>query len=379
MDKVKIQIILFLCISFSFSGCITDYVAKGLEEERDLLVVEGLITNDQSTITLSRSVGLTEIFEGTEYINNARVWVESEDGNYIRTGSLLEKGEYWIETGELNANTKYRLRISLEGEEYESDFLSPLFTPEIDSLFYIKAGKGEPVFICVSTHDLQDQSRYYRWSYNEVWEIKADLMANARWNEDGRIVLMDFRSSDNTYYCWGYDHSKTLILDTSEKLKENIISRKKLVEIPTDHDKISQLYYIAVEQTMIRKEAYDYFTNLQKNIESSSSIFAPIPSETYGNIKCTTTPGIPIVGYIDVATTVREEKYIPASEGLFEPVRSFCYNEITELLPNGPFSMAVYQYDPPGATLYAPYKCVDCTMRYKATKKKPDFWPNDHL
>ena len=44
------------------SACVTDYEPKGLEQVRDLLVVDGIITNGETTIKLRRSVGLTDDF-----------------------------------------------------------------------------------------------------------------------------------------------------------------------------------------------------------------------------------------------------------------------------------------------------------------------------
>ena len=62
------------------SACVTDYEPKGLEQVRDLLVVDGIITNGETTIKLRRSVGLTDDFTEDEFVNNAKVVVEREDG-----------------------------------------------------------------------------------------------------------------------------------------------------------------------------------------------------------------------------------------------------------------------------------------------------------
>lgn len=373
-QRVKIHHpFLFALMVIFFQACIVEYVPTGIEEVSDLLIVDGTITDNESVFKLGRSIGLTEDFTGNETVNNASLFIETEDGERM-DGVFRGKGLYVVPTGTLDVNKKYRLRISVEGEEYESTFLSPLLTPEIDSISPMKKGKGEPVFMCVNTHDPLNQSRYFRWSYKEHWEVKAELYANAELI-DGVPHYFDLYSSNNIYYCWGKDSSRVILLASSEKLSENIISQKRLVEIPCDDDKLSILYYIAVEQIQLRKESYDYFNNLQKNIEQTGSIFTPIPSEMKGNIRSATNPDLPVIGYIEVSTTTRKDLYIPEKQGLYEEPRRTCSLEITD---DPTLSLPLFQYNPP-EILYAPTYCIDCRSKKYASKNKPDFWPTDHL
>lgn len=371
MIKYIRHFILILSTILYLSGCITDYEAKGLKEEWGLLVVDGTISNDSSIIKLNRSIRLTDKFDDSEYINNAKIWIECDNGSQTDIGISQGKGIYMIKTGILLADTKYRIRITLDGEEFESEFLTPLFTPEIDSITYYKNGPGEPLDICVSTHDPLNQSKYYRWTYKEIWETKAPLFADARREPDNSIIFMDINTSNNLYYCWGYDTSNSLLLESSTQLKENIISNKKLIRIPCDHDKLFIMYYIDVAQMMIRKEAYEYFANLQKNIELTGSIFSPIPSEMHGNIKCTTNDLV-VIGYIDVTTVTYHDKYISGNEGFYEPP----FYECTTFETCTDVNLDIYKYD---LGYFAPKKCVDCRLREKASKTKPENWPTPHL
>ena len=56
-----------------------------------------------------------------------------------------------MDMGELDPGSRYRLHISLDGLEYESDYLGPEITPPIDSISLLKKGPGEEVRLCVST------------------------------------------------------------------------------------------------------------------------------------------------------------------------------------------------------------------------------------
>ena len=140
------------------SACVTDYEPKGLEQVRDLLVVDGIITNGETTIKLRRSVGLTDDFTEDEFVNNAKVVVEREDGAVFTCANSSGKGEYKVDMGELDPGS--RLHISLDGLEYESDYLGPEITPPIDSLSLLKKGPGEEVRLCVSTHNAPDRALF---------------------------------------------------------------------------------------------------------------------------------------------------------------------------------------------------------------------------
>ena len=102
---------------------------------------------------------------------------------------------------------RYRLHISLDGLEYESDYLGPEITPPIDSLSLLKKGPGEEVRLCVSTHNAPDRSSYFRWMYKENWEVKAEIFMAAE-KMGNTVVIYDLLTSNNWYYCWGKDSSR---------------------------------------------------------------------------------------------------------------------------------------------------------------------------
>lgn len=367
--------------SLSLPSCISDYEPEGIDLVSGLLVVDGIITNGETRINLRRSVGLTDDFTDEEFVNDAKVTVEREDGTIYPATLTTRKGEYAVGMGELDGNLSYRLRISQGGQEYESDYLRPVFTPPIDSISLMKKGPGQDVYLCVSTHGSQDGSRYYRWMYKENWELKAEMMMQAQW-VDKKLVMYDLGSSNNAYYCWSKDSTKIIHLASSDKLTENVISNKRLVTIPPGNDRLSVLYHAEVEQYALRLEAYDYYFNLQKNIESSGSLFAPIPSEMKGNIRCVSDPDIPVIGYVEVATVTRTQRFMPEAKEMYEPVNTYCGSMIMTgedaALYFGDTSFGFISYDPsPSSSVLAPLRCLDC--RRRGSKDKPDWWPNEHF
>ncbi|MCC8095880.1 MAG: DUF4249 domain-containing protein [Tannerellaceae bacterium] len=229
MWKKYLHIVTLCIFIFSLYGCIEYFEHAGVKTVSGLLVVEGTIDHEETIIKLSRSGYIGTTIAEYEYVENAEVYVESRDGFRSEAGIYTDKGEYIIQNGLLSSSTEYRLFISLEGEEYISTFHAPLFTPEIE-LSITKEKEGAPVYVYVSTQDPQNQSPYYRWEYKENWEVHADLYANVTVVMFGasikEIIRHDIETPNNKYHYWGADSSKMFILDSTEKLTENVIRQK---------------------------------------------------------------------------------------------------------------------------------------------------------
>lgn len=84
-------------------GCVSDYEPGDLEQVKDPLVVDGIITNGETTISLRRSVGLKDKFTENEFVNNAKVTVERQDGSSFTGIHVSNKGEYKVDMGGLGS------------------------------------------------------------------------------------------------------------------------------------------------------------------------------------------------------------------------------------------------------------------------------------
>jgi hypothetical protein len=369
--KSNIPIFLFMVLC-SLVSCIDRFEPEGIASPEGILAVDGVIMSGVTTIELSRTIPMDMEWYNAPAIDDAVLYVECDDGARFAHASYLGDGIYEIETGELHPGKQYRLHIDVNGKAYESDYLSPLFSSGIDSISHQKREPGAPVYITVSTHDETDRSSYYRWTYRENWEFKSELFAEyGKLYGRGPDMSFDLTTSNNIYYCWGSNQSRSFVLAATDKLSQNIISHKQLVEIPSDSEKISELYHIAVSQYRIRKEAYDYFTNQQKNVSQTGGIFSPIPAEMKGNIHCLTAPGEWVIGYVEVSIPSVKEQFMPELILAYEPPKKTCY-----LLISTHYYIGItYILGPP--PLYAPARCLDCTTR--GTKNKPSFWPTNHL
>jgi len=242
-------------------NCITEFESKDIDEIEGILVVEGIITDDESVITLSRSKGLSyedNILDLSHYyVTDAKVYIECDDGTQWNAlvpfvpfvppdlksggtnGTNGQSGQYAIQTGKLNPERQYRLKIKLEEHEYHSIFASPMIPPEIDSVFLTKKDKGQPVNIHVATQTPDNNAHYYRWSYSEDWETRA------------RVNLIGY-----PYRCSKHYKSRELLLGTNENNASDKII-ETLARIPPGNDRLSVLYRMDVTQHAISKRAFD--------------------------------------------------------------------------------------------------------------------------
>ena len=369
----KISYIIISLIIFISQSCVSEYIPLEIAENPEILVVDGVITNGETVIRLSKSIALDESFLSNNNVNYANIYIETGGGVLLPKANRTEPGKYVFSNVNLNPDSVYRLRIQLGEDIFISEYLEPQNTPEIDSITWQKNAKGDPVSIFVHTQDAKNASRFYRWTFNEIWEFSSPFYANGKLIGDS-VVLYDRLNGpfNERYYCWQWRSSSQLIVETSANLTENHIMYKKIHEIEASNKRLSLLYYINVNQYHIRKSAYDYFENLQKNIESMGRIFAPIPSGMNGNIRCINRD-ISVIGFIDVALSTNKSIFISGDKDLYEPLPSNCDISpipLTDYLPN--------YYDDQLGFDFAPAHCIDC-VRAGGSKMKPDFWPNNHF
>lgn len=348
------------------------------------LVVEGFINsgNGPSAVTLTRTTKLGD-YAGIIYEQNAQVYVEDEN-NTIYPLYERENGNYISNNLFLNSALKYRIHIrTTDGKEYLSDFSTVKHTPPIDGITWQPDNDGVQIY--VNTHDNQNQTKYYRWSYSETWEFHSAYISYLDYDRDpvtGNAIKVTKRSNtDSLYKCWKTQYSTNIILGSTEKLSEDKVFLP-IRYIPPQAEELSVLYYIKVQQYALSREAYIFHQQMKKNTEQLGSIFDAQPSELGGNIHCVNSPSETVLGYVDVSEEKEATLFISN-----ESVRPWAtpVNCSKLIISNKADSIKPYQdsYIPLQGVTYrgleiatfdaAPAICVDCRLRGSAIK--PDFWP----
>jgi hypothetical protein len=378
---LKIRYILFFIIpGIVLAGCRKPYTPPAVASPNNYLVVEGVINNggDSTVISLSKTVNITDTPSLKPEVG-ASVTVEGEDGENHQLNEF-KNGRYLALSLSLSLTKKYKLHIIAGNNEYASDYFVVKPNPPIDSVTYRVTPKG--LQINANTHDATNKTRYYRWAYEEAWRFHSQR--NSESVVKGTQIVQ--RTPDEQiYYCFAGDRSSHIVLASSVKLQQDVISQSPVTLIPPYSEKIQLKYSILLKQYAVTKEEYEFWENIRKNTEQLGSIFDAQPSQLKGNIHNLNNPNEPVIGYAS-ATNVQTKRIYVASDNFpdnyFPVYDNQC--DVVKAIGNGDVNFYVFQlhYIPlkPITDKFnhiigyetAPIECTDCRLRGHIDA--PDFW-----
>jgi len=383
-------------------SCKKPYTPVAITSNGSYLVVEGLINIglDSTYIKLTRTVKLS----GPDTVKaelNAAVTVEGSDNTAY---PLQEAGNGMYSAPSLGLSTaiKYRLRIiTSDNLSYLSDFVEAKDTPDIDSLSYKIENNGVQFY--ATTHDPKNNTRYYRWDFDETFGYLSFYQSYFEIGSDG---LPEYRvaQNDKIYECFKTEHSNQVLLGSSAKLAQDVVINQPLDFISGSSGKISHGYSLLVRQYALTSGGFAYWQNLKKNTEQLGSIFDAQPSEIQGNIHCITNPSQPVVGFISASGVKAKRLFLDAQTTsvfvpnyLPPPTSDECTANTIQVAPQESFATRLYNLTYKGDTVlitgitnpfteqivaytYASKECVDCRAKVPyGTNMVPVFWPtNEH-
>ena len=387
--KVKpIYLYAVFVLTTAFVCCKKPYAPSVVSSNSSYLVVEGVINagSDSTIIKLDRTVKLSDSVNHAPELG-ARLTVEGDQG---ATYQLAEAGSGVYVTTGLNLDNSHRYHlhiITAAGKEYLSDYEAVKPTPAIDSVGYTVQGNGIQLY--VNSHDPGNNTRYYRWDYQETWNFHAKYSSGLV--TDGTKLVV--RPADKQVYtCWANEASSNILLGSTKALVRDEVYQSPLTQVASTSEKLETKYSILVKQYALTQEAYTFWQNLKTNNEQLGTIFSVMPSELPGNIHCVTNPSEPVVGYVSVSTVQQKRIFIskaqlPQTWMATYPYQceldsmlfchgSSCQNDVALfLIPPGSTEYAIFPIDSQGALIgymSSDIKCSDCTIR--GSNKQPAFW-----
>jgi len=379
--KQLLKFILILMIVL-LSGCITEFIPV-IEEKTELLVVEGLITDQpvSNKIKISKSLPLGTRSEARP-VSGCGVFINDDLGNnyYLRE---KEDGIYYTDStnfrGEVGRN--YTLNISVpRGTTYISYKSYPVemkAVPPIDTVYYEKTVIAEPYDsykgingcqIYLDTHDPANNCRFYRWDFAETWKLR---------------LLFDVPNQT----CYISENSKDIFIESTAAFSEDRIKRLPVTYISNATDRLRFQYSILVNQYSLNEEEYSYWKKLKNLTVSVGGLHDVIPSSIASNIVCVDNPAEKVLGYFSVSAMSSKRIFIQEK---FEGIIDTYAECATDTLYGGPdeivglgqtiwtlFDMPPVPFSSPRIRIFTETKgCADCTVR--GTTVKPLFWKDDN-
>ena len=301
--------LLSLLLLAGLAGCVEPYAPTVINAPPRLLIVDGFINaSGPTTIRLSRTASLdAQATPPPE--TKARLLVETEEAGTAFGLTETAPGVYSAPATGFNPAYHYRLRITTaKGQEYASAFMPVKLTPPIDELRW-KPGNAV-ADILVSTHDDARASQYYRWEFDETWQIGSPYNPEI---EYFNRVIIPIRQP-YPVYCWSTNQSSQIVLGKTTALAKDVIADLRVQGLGELDPKLNIRYSILVRQQVLTKEEYAYWEQLKKSTESIGSLFDPQPSQVAGNVRGLTDPDEIALGYVGAHSVTEKRLFINRRE-----------------------------------------------------------------
>lgn len=367
----------FLAIT-GVNSCIEPFTPPDTITGQGYLVVDGFLNtgNDTSYISLRRT---QDIQDNSRPFNvpDASIYVTTEQGGAVYNFLHTENGQYILPPQSFNTDQQYQLNILLGEELYQSEFVSVSQTPDIDSISYRVDNQQNSVVINVNTHDITNQTRFYRWRFEETHEYVAPYYSALIVKDtvlNGRPSKVIEPRVENINRCWQTGVNQNILLGSTIKQSQDAILSLPVNNVPIETNKFLIRYSILVKQYGLTREAFEYWTTLAKTTQGTGSLFDPLPSLVTGNIKNISNKDRLVFGYFSAGT--EKEMRVFIDEGLGQYSRCFPPDTMSKF-DDRVFYLGSLLLNSHGeredSVLVSYGDCADCRLK-GGTNIKPAFW-----
>ena len=324
-----------------FTAC-EDVYSPQIDVPENIIVADARIIVGQAAnqIKLTNSLAYSEEGWGGQPVRGAYVTIIDSDNSEI---SLSESnpGVFPIYFS-LNKDLCYKLRIEHENNVYESEYERVLKVPEIDSIYGVEGVRVAKVSGDNNTEEIERtpgmylsgniasslESPYFRFSSRKVAQalFRVEIFKNELKNyltpeeinqyfppEELRemedpLQLIKFRWNSSKSI-QGYNLAAPV-----EYSNLNIINKHAMAFL----ERQPKMFYgervkgwvLILYQYSISESAYNFYKDLNSQLESEGQLFDPVYVQARNNLKCITDPNQKILGNFEISTLKEYRFYI---------------------------------------------------------------------
>lgn len=360
----------------------------------DAIVVEATITNEtkKHRILITRTYKFED--NGPSPESNAQVTIIEGDNNTIH---FTEESPGWyVSDDEFKAinGVEYQLSINTQGGgSYLSGKMVLSKPGEIDEVYAtreINSFGTEIMSINVDSYDPENESHYYRYTYEETYKIIAPSWVHKDFIlQAGPYPAFGERPIEEQV-CYNTIASNSIIQTSTTQLMEDKVSKFSVRSIAADDPILRDRYSIIVKQYIQSLEAYSYYDILNQ-LSGTGSLFSQIqPGFINSNILSLENKNEKVLGFFEVSS-VSEKRIFVNYDDVFpgEPIPPYyigCEYFAPQVVNMGatPLRNAIeggqikyYTENLAPEEFEGPYNvvarpCGDCTVY--GTSEKPYFW-----
>lgn len=318
------KIILYCLILFAaFTAC-EDVYYPDIDQVENVLVIDARIqaTGGKSYVRLSSSLGFNESEYGYQAVSGANVSLLANDG----AGYTLyetDKGIYPVYYN-LNPELEYKLRVEHSGSVYESSFEMVPVIPDVDTVFgipetrYLLPGGENDINSVIEKEGVQLYSNilhekktpYYRFTARKILEYAYSIEVGIM-----EIIVYGWRSSfpSETFNIAAPPEFSV----TSDILKHPLyfIEKSPFLSNTNEYNgnlQVGKTYFMGwiliIQQYGLSNSAYNYYKDLNSQLNSDGRLFDPLYVQARSNLKCTSDPQKIVLGNFEIST-VKEHRY----------------------------------------------------------------------
>ena len=360
---MKRQLIYILLFILTVVSCEEIYNPV-LDNVESLLVVEAILTSNQTInyINLSESKEFNNDNRVYESVTGAKVYFV--DKNEVKTECEEDSPGKYMLNYQMQTGEQYYLRIEVKGETYKSAWQEVPEKPVMNSIYpeydtrTITSGMANSTDDIITEKGIQvyadmnnnGKLNYYRFSARKIVQYI---------NYYDSIVPIAGDTIVLPIYCWNsfYPTGVFNIAGPPEYSTIKNVKKHRLDFFETSYSKYftddtifvgnsifaGWIYFVYLYRT--NEDTYNYYSDLNKQLDTKGKIFDPVYVQARGNISCTSSPDKVVLGNFEISS--------------FSETRYFLYYfKTSEEI--GAFRNIPYFYDIPEEGLFKNYP--------------PDFW-----
>jgi hypothetical protein len=388
--QILLQRSCILVLTLLLGGCIERYHPDEEEVKVGNLVVAAHLTDIPGLQSISVSRSTTLELPSFDPVSNCHVEVEREDGWSVEFAEA-EPGVYtaYLERSQLMEGIGYRLHIvTPEGERYESAFelLHPAVS--IDSVYYTREDLPtndpgvieEGIRFQIDFEIDKGASRYLRWQLIETFEMHNPDYENTQVYDVDRMMKQIPDSIANRI-CWITREVPEIHTLDLGGVEGSIYRAKSLHFVSAEPQRLHHGYSLLVRQYSLGEDAFWYWDELGKNLQSKGNLFDTQPSITPSNICNVDDEDEIVIGFFSISgasekrIVVRSVPGLTLTEdpGFCEPgALPYSFRRLSSALL--PYYMATKTVDGSLKMGGVPIRCIDCREYRGSTHIKPAFW-----
>nr|WP_319269695.1 DUF4249 domain-containing protein [uncultured Draconibacterium sp.] len=294
------------------TGC-EDVYRPDIDEVDNVLVADARISADEdfNFVHLYESVAYYDNASTGPAVTNADVRLIDSNGDEHVLPHYSE-GQYGLNLA-LDPDLQYKLKIDYQGEVYESTFEKVPQKPSIDSVYGFEeieirqeSGdndvdnqdkiEGVRLYADITPNDEMPYSRFtasFVVQYNYNVEVPGPF---------GSTMVLTVYGWKTTYPQGSFNIASPPEYSASPEIKKHPLYFFKN-SVKYDFEQFFSGWIVILHQHALPENAYSYYEDLNKQLNSEGKIFDPLYVQARSNIECTSNANQKILGNFEISVS----------------------------------------------------------------------------